>query len=371
MQAKRFYRPELDILRFFCFFLVYLHHALPRNGPAWLAVFAEACGFGVPVFFLLSSFLITELLLLEKQTTATVHMRAFYARRILRIWPLYFGFFGVCWLLGATHHLPAIPWQMTLSFFLLAGNWYFTHIAMFASPAGILWSVSIEEQFYLLWPWLLKLAGRRGVVLGSLALLPLSYFSIYWLELRGTGTDPGLWADTMTHIQFFAAGGLLAVFLRQRIFRLGWPLRLGCGLLTFATWTIAVRFCQIKSGPAIPPLLACAGYALVALGALSFFFVFYGMRLGTAPGTRTLQYLGKISYGLYVFHILMIGQGARIAWATFRALHLPLVPTQIAMCAAAVGLVFTVLAAWASYEAFEKPFLRWKEKFTFIRSRAA
>jgi peptidoglycan/LPS O-acetylase OafA/YrhL len=371
MPPKRYYRPELDVLRFFCFLLVYVHHVLPRNLSPAISSFADACGFGVPVFFLLSSFLITELLLLEEESTTTVHLRSFYARRILRIWPLYFGFFGVCWLLGATHHLPAIPWQMTLSFFLLAGNWYFTRIVSFRNPAGILWSVSIEEQFYLLWPLLIQLGGGRGVIVGSVALLPISYGCIAWLAAHGAHPDPALWANTFTHVQFFAAGGLLALALRTRNFVLPWAARVACGLLTLAAWMAAIDYGHVKSFTSIPAASACCGYLLVLIGTVSFFFVFYGMRPGEGRGLRLLQYLGKISYGLYVFHILMIGMGERAAFHVLRLLQISDRPHLSESLVALFGLAFTLAAAWASYEWFEKPFLRWKERFTFVRSRIA
>ena len=83
--AGRFYRPELDVLRFIAFGMVFLSHAVGQYRLADVGIL------GVPVFFMLSAFLITELLLQEKQKTGTVHVSSFYIRRILRIWPLYFA----------------------------------------------------------------------------------------------------------------------------------------------------------------------------------------------------------------------------------------------------------------------------------------
>src|SRR3954463_14084740 len=93
-----FYRPELDALRFFAFFAVFVHHTLPHDPtkyaaqhlPGFLAVVAGAGAFGVDLFFLLSAYLITSLLLRERRQTGKIAVRAFYLRRILRIWPLYF-----------------------------------------------------------------------------------------------------------------------------------------------------------------------------------------------------------------------------------------------------------------------------------------
>lgn len=93
---SRFYRPELDVLRFLAFSMVFIDHSLPYDGVftdgRLLGSIRYAGGFGVCVFFMLSSFLITDLLEREHAVTHTIQLRAFYVRRILRIWPLYFSF---------------------------------------------------------------------------------------------------------------------------------------------------------------------------------------------------------------------------------------------------------------------------------------
>src|SRR5262245_41344043 len=103
-RATRFYSPELDVLRFFAFFGVFVFHAAPRNTefyagagfPSWLSTFListfGAGAYGVDLFFALSAYLITSLLLRERSATGNLDLRGFYIRRILRIWPLYLGF---------------------------------------------------------------------------------------------------------------------------------------------------------------------------------------------------------------------------------------------------------------------------------------
>jgi peptidoglycan/LPS O-acetylase OafA/YrhL len=100
-ERNAYYRPELDALRFFAFMCVFSFHRMdyvptdPVHDP-WLFRIGNVGPFGVPVFFLLSAFLITELLLRERERTGRIHIKAFYIRRILRIWPLYFvAFFGL------------------------------------------------------------------------------------------------------------------------------------------------------------------------------------------------------------------------------------------------------------------------------------
>jgi peptidoglycan/LPS O-acetylase OafA/YrhL len=157
-----FYRPELDILRLAAFIAVYLHHSLPADQryvarfhlPQWVgelvAAVTVAGKFGVTLFFLLSAYLITSLLLREKTVKGSVDLRNFYVRRILRIWPLYFFalFAAVLWPWAGRLPVPYFA-----AFVLLAGNWMIILAGTPASWASVLWSVSIEEQFYRRGRW--------------------------------------------------------------------------------------------------------------------------------------------------------------------------------------------------------------------------
>jgi peptidoglycan/LPS O-acetylase OafA/YrhL len=96
--ARRFYRPELDALRFFAFLAVLVHHGPSSTGLFGLA--SSAGGFGLSMFFLLSAYLITELLLREREQTGTVAWNLFFTRRALRIWPLYYAFLTAALLIG-------------------------------------------------------------------------------------------------------------------------------------------------------------------------------------------------------------------------------------------------------------------------------
>jgi peptidoglycan/LPS O-acetylase OafA/YrhL len=163
----RFYRPELDVLRFLAFLLVFLCHTLPRSGdlrvnhllkgfaPIFYAA-SEACRFGLSLFFVLSAFLICELLLRELEVSGSVRVKQFYIRRILRIWPLYyFGLaLGVVYVLlpgGDRAVIARVGWYV-----IFMGAWYVATLHSFTTPASVLWSVSVEEQFYLFVPWIVN-----------------------------------------------------------------------------------------------------------------------------------------------------------------------------------------------------------------------
>jgi len=121
--------------------------------------------FAVSLFFVLSGYLITTLLAMEKENTGRVHLRAFYQRRVARIWPLYYGFTLAVLVIGVfvPRLLPSARALAAYTFF--SGNWYlvFSHSNL-AGGLGILWSINIEEQFYLLWPLLIKGYERRSLI---------------------------------------------------------------------------------------------------------------------------------------------------------------------------------------------------------------
>ncbi len=367
----RFYRPELDALRFFAFFCVFVHHGprpwLDPDGAGWhivarkLLILVEETGaFGMAMFFFLSAFLITELLQREKLQTGTVHLKAFYMRRILRIWPLYFGFVALCvvlsWLLPAVYPLS---FQRVSAFLLLSGNWYIAAHGVTGSPITPLWSISLEEQFYLLWPLLCKFGGSAGVLFGSLILIPVAFVNMYLCSSRFGVTT---WWNSFVHFLFFAAGALLALTLRGRNFSLRPLLRFysfGAGV---ACWLLSERLTGMKrpGDPLVPTIPVSAGYLLITLGCVLIFLAFYGAPNRMFP--RWLTYLGKISYGLYVFHE---GFYLLTYWFDFGSTRTAFLGRIL------IAFALSVPTAILSYEYFEKPFLRLKERFTFVPSRAA
>lgn len=325
MVSKRFHRPELDALRFGAFLLVFLHHALPHSSSEiagsrivaqGVAAFARAGALGVDLFFALSAYLITELLLREQRATGALDTRAFYVRRILRIWPLYFfALFVLAPLMGEP--LPALPYA------LLAGNWVCAFAGFPASAFALLWSVSIEEQFYLVWPWIM---GRRSAI----AMLVIA--SVTRIVLAATGAiHPGVWCNTLARLDPIAGGALLSFLLAGRTPELSAIERIAlvcAGALGFLGaggfaphdgWAIVVSY----------PVAAASAAAILYAS------------LGVPMRSRVLGYLGKISFGLYVFH----------------AGVLKLVPF------APAALLLTIAFAAVSYRFLESPFLRLKERF--------
>jgi peptidoglycan/LPS O-acetylase OafA/YrhL len=360
--GPRFYRPELDVLRFFAFMMVFGAHASGATTPIPMAIFASGRG-GVCVFFLLSSYLITELLQREDTKTHRIDLRSFYIRRVLRIWPLYFFALILARLIDwRAPHLQMSNGRLLASV-LLVGNWFTYFHGFPASFAVVLWSVTVEEQFYLVWPSVRKFLGSRALFIVSLLTFPVSYATIIWLSLHGR-PDIQYWVNTLVQIQFFGLGGLLALQLKGSSPR--WPLWLR-GVL-FAGGLAAFIVAQYLFHPEAKLATvnhAVSDYLLLALGSTMLFFSVLGM--AELSRAKSLVYLGKISYGLYVFHIL----GLRIAQrpAALLVRHVSVPHWAILTFQDGLGLVLTIVMAALSYRYFEAFFLRFKERFTTVKTR--
>ncbi|MCX5772776.1 MAG: acyltransferase [Candidatus Hydrogenedentes bacterium] len=368
--VKRFYRPELDWLRLVAFLAVYVHHAFPTTSlgyrifglpdglakPVW--AMATAGGYGVDLFFTLSSFLITELLLLEKEHTGRVHVGAFYFRRMLRIWPLYFTFIFAAALVERRYDVPLAYYAWLL---LFAGNWHDVFFGATGSFCAPLWSVSIEEQFYIVWPNLVGRIspGRFLRVMLGLFVFTCTYRAVYIAFHPNAEYD--VWCQTFTRLDGFALGGLLACILHgrktvlRRTQRIA-ALALAAGLFWFlGTHPSAGNFGVFSLWTY--PLAAFASVMCIVA------FVTAPPRLSYGKPLQALSYLGKISYGLYVFH--MVG--------LFLARHFLLegaVPNpRLWVWRALTGLLFTLVLAMGSYTVLEKPFLRMKRRFAYVQSR--
>lgn len=370
LDGRRFYHPELDILRFFAFLLVFIHHTVPHDPAFWihfgapegLARAAAGLGalgaFGVDVFFVLSAYLITELLLREKALLGDLDLKAFYTRRILRIWPLYFFFLAIAGVLTFIIPGQQIGWHAATAFLLLGGNWW---IVLHGFPSSVifpLWSVSIEEQFYLLWPPLVRKMRAVHIAGLAFALLILAFCARLYLGTHGA-TETQVWCNTLAQLDPLAAGILLAVYLRgeaPKIVPLGRVVVIGFGMICLAA---AANHWQIKADPLTPSRILI-GYPVVALGGAA-------LLVGVLSSAKLLHksalvYLGRISYGLYVYHVFGLMLSDYLV---------PKAEGSLARYAlrVAIALTITVSCAAASFRWIETPFLNLKQRFAHVLSR--
>ncbi|WP_158615347.1 acyltransferase [Acidipila sp. EB88] len=367
--SSRFYRPELDALRFFAFFAVFLthglridvthgilrHHAALAQGIIFLH---RVGGFGLSLFFFLSAFLITTLLVIEKDRTGDVDLKSFYVRRILRIWPLYFCYIAVAFVVGHYWADAAFNVRALLSFYLLSANWYVLTVGLLTPMVSFLWSISVEEQFYLVWPTVMRKMTITGMRNFCIALIVLAVATAAYLGAHHNSFIH-MWFNSAVEMLFFAAGGLMALRYGLRKQKESMAMALGGLVVGLGCWVLANRLIgfTLEDSPESGRYAAVV-YPLVAAGSAALLWAFLHMPKFLIR--RELVYLGRISYGLYVFHGFALLIGEIFVGPHLRA-HLWLI----------VSFLLSVLLATLSYEYFEKPFLRLKHRFEVVHSRAA
>jgi len=281
-------------------------------------------------------------------------------RRILRIWPLYFAglAIGLCVVAFPVPRPAEIAWT---AYAFLLGNWAAMSANVGNNPMIILWSISVEEQFYLFIPWVIKFSSRRSLAVFCVVLILIANVWLFFLGRAGI-RDEFIWFNSFVQFETFAAGILLCLFLRGQSPRLSIPLRLLMLLSAFACWYIAIAvFYAPFQGLANPGSFnLIARYALATFGCCCILLAFLGVSRRVLPAWAI--YLGRISYGLYVFHLLALD----IALHILR--HHVADGIVLVVLEGATGLGITTLLAACSYRFFESPFLRMKKRFEIVES---
>lgn len=352
------YRPELDVLRLVAFALVFLFHTcasihgeMSQAGPiqAFLANLSMAGSYGVDIFFLLSAYLIATLLIRERDRSGTINIRAFYARRILRIWPLYFAFLAVTLILSRFTPVQ-FPDSAIIPMMLFYGNFWIMFNG-FISPAGILWSVSVEEQFYLLSPVAMRFLSLRGLMVFSVILILAAIVARFVLAASATVKPDALWYCTLTRLDPIAIGILICVVLRGRAPAIPTIGRVAL-LLTGALCLYAAAIWFHGADKDLSLLDSTLAYPVADVGAVAIFLSFLGAGIAWSPAI----YLGQISYGLYVYHLFVLDI-TKVGLFHFMGVC-PFWLRGI------IGLAITIALAAISYAWLEAPFLRLKARFS-------
>ncbi len=336
----------------------------------------KLASFGVDFFFVLSGFLISYLLFLEHHKTGTIRVRRFYMRRILRLWPLYFIFSYVS-ILAATEYVYALDLLDRPQYF----EEMFTNLAyvtFFSTNFQILngmnypgsftishfWSLSVEEQFYLIWAPLMYLFRKR-VWLLLILVTSIGAFTMVWEpEIYKTwfGSNAGstTYYATYTRFLYFGSGAFLAFFIhKQEVIKtflgitdndlkyLQWGLSIIVVVEGMRYLFMPVYYVYVEER-FLNALLSTA-LVLVAITKHSAINLEFGF----------LKYLGKISFGIYVFHFLAI----RVVWFFLEKQHISEQNTYLLL--PILATLLSIIFAALSYEFIEKWFLKQKDKFKF------
>lgn len=297
---------------------------------------------GVQLFFVLSGYLITGILFRGSQAPLRAYLRTFYGRRVLRIFPLYYAYLA---LLGSSVALGALPtsvWER-LSY---AAVYLANHYVGDESGSRLLmhfWSLAVEEQFYLVWPFLIYFCPRRllrGVLIALvLAGIPIRYAVSFYFALPGY--------TAVSHIDAFAIGAISALYpwrLSAPAARLGIVVLWGVGLLA------------LRHDTALPQGPYGWGYivglsVINAASALTIGAIASGQFLAPWFEHPLMRYCGKISYGIYIFHFPV------------QALVERLLPTSHVLLRLVVQIALTTGVSAFSFTFFESRFLALKERW--------
>ncbi|OJH34776.1 acyltransferase family protein [Cystobacter ferrugineus] len=339
----------LDGLRALAIFAVVFYHV-----SEWREGFVGRFYLSVSLFFAISGFLITTLLLRERDATGGISLMKFYVRRSLRIFPLYYAVCALYIVLVAGLEQDVL---VRATFFDNV-RYYLTYTSNWFIPLSegrvvffFAWSMATEEQFYLLWPCVVRHFKRRGGPVVFMSGLLLVGWLADWGVRSGVLDTRWLWVRMLDSISISICMGCLAAYLTHSPRSFAW------------TWKVLG---QPWSVPVLVVLTAAAvRYRETPLVVSSLLFTALTVAMCIRPRHvlaplvehPALRYVGSISYGIYLMHMLALNLVRRLV--PHDVVPSPLVVHYVLTLAVSIGL------ATLSYRYFESPFLRLKNRFAW------
>jgi peptidoglycan/LPS O-acetylase OafA/YrhL len=381
---EKIYFPGLNTVRFFAATAVIVHHLeqlkLYQNlDTLWPNPWIIGLGrSAVSMFFVLSGFLITYLLLVELEKTGSVNVKGFYVRRILRIWPLYYlivfwGFFilqRLVHIAGPSDPLDQHFSQKLLLFLLILPN---VHLVFYKPIIGVspLWSIGLEEQFYLVWPHLIKRFANGLLFFFVIVVLLklLAFAGLYWLlnhpQPFGFSAKEFDRLSLVTNIfdylqvENMTLGGAAAyLYYHGKLQEMRFILRPATKAVTFALVVLLVGYRDFSLHGIAEAVVFSVFIAQIACSPR-----FWSKREG-----RRLRYLGNMSYGIYMFHPTL---AALVLTWLLKVPALTSSPLLFNLLLYGLVMALTLVVSSISYSYFEAPFLRLKRRFAVVRSGGA
>jgi|SRR5438067_4814419 len=348
---------ELTGLRALAVFMVLLGHTNSSFQTRFLIECASKLWVGVDIFFVLSGFLITRILLAARGSQN--YFFVFYMRRILRIWPLYFcvllaGFIVFHLQIGSRSHAGPLPWP----FIFFVQNLQSVSQLWRIKQLDVTWSLAVEEQFYLIWPLIVALFSPRTLLWICSGLFLISPFVRILFVLSGSEAT-SLYYNTLCRMDGLAAGACLALCCyhnldSKRLFR-GFCIVLAavCIPMTFAIVRKDAFLGNMTAWTLTIPALASFGLIGIAIQAAPTSLFRRALR------NSVVRYVGEVSYGLYLLHrfVLIPLANLRMQWIYNTLIH----DTAIFL----LGFMLCLLLASLSWYCMERPMLRMKQYFAF------
>tara|TARA_Y100000385_G_scaffold35766_1_gene33576 strand:+ start:16 stop:1161 length:1146 start_codon:yes stop_codon:yes gene_type:complete len=314
---KTIHFHSIDALRFFAFLKVYLLHVPIQGEFPIFSFFKSGGGIGVSFFFVLSGFLITYLLLLEKINTNHINLKKFFVRRSLRIWPLFYLMVFIAFLLP-------YEFKQTIGFHMVGGGYDFDWKYSFTflenykmliadqfpktTPLSVFWSLCIEEHFYLLWMLSIFVLPIKHILKFLIACFVVSWTARY-IELNFINNHYISTNDLFTNLDYFASGGVLGYFIVMHYDRLINFIQKIKEEIKWLIIVIIILFVILQE--VIFPydeesILFIFRPTIIAVLFTLAISVFLPEHSSLKIKSKILSYLGVRSYGLYIFHIILI-----------------------------------------------------------------
>lgn len=365
----------LDGVRGVAILMVLVYHFFPADLAAargtllhaW-SVVAHFGGAGVDLFFVLSGFLITGILLDARETPG--YFRNFYARRVLRIFPLYYGVLVAYFLILPLLHRfspdeQAVArhqgWLWAYASNVFAGRFGDWQLSQGRLSFDHFWSLCVEEHFYLLWPVAVYLLSRRALTWCCAAMIA-GALALRWALYARSDPTLAFYVWTPCRMDGLATGALLALLARSpdggaAVRRWALPtLVVACTSMAL-TWNSPARACVYGSSQIT--LIAAAVLVLAVTGR-------QGQPLTRCLTSRSLTFFGKYSYGIYVLHLLLL-RGPVQRLLSLHPLRSLIAHGDVsrAVVMLAIGLLCSAAAGWLSWHLFEKHFVKLKRHFEY------
>ena len=370
------YIPQFDIIRFFAAFMIVIYHSYIA-WKGWFGLpgvisagdyktfsgvglhvdqFIRNMPFGVDIFFFISGYLLTYLLVIEKEKFGKVNVPKFYIRRGLRIWPLYFFLVAVAPLLVNWLGEKQPNYWPTIA---LVNNFETIHTQQWTYPFSHFWSICIEEHFYLIWPLIVAFVPFKKLPVAILGLIGFSWLYKISTYLFLDSNWYQLYLHTFSRMDVILLGGLLAVFYIKKPFefKLHWSIV----VIISVVLIFLLSFDDMSNYENMLNGVTRKFVYISLLGLLMMDLLFNPDRKKAMYRFKPLLYLGKVSYGIYMYGNILI-----------------LIVIKKVMYGFGISniyfyflLIFTLslIVPVISYELFEKPFLKLKQRFALVKTR--
>ncbi|MFH2143411.1 MAG: acyltransferase [Bacteroidota bacterium] len=367
---------NLDILRFIAAFMIIIYHTyiiwsgafgspdfMLKAGTSDLSVFGKYfetfvknLSTGVDVFFLISGFLITYILLQEKERYGKLNIKNFFLRRGLRIWPLYFFLIAIAPLLVSWIDVEKPHYLSNIFFY---HNFYLIDTKAWMFPFAHFWSICIEEHFYLVWPFIIAFVPKKRL----LSVLYLVIFSsiVYraYLVISGGEVWFNCYLNTLSRIDVITVGAIGAYFYSKKPFVLHIPpvLRIISYISLIALFSIDT---YVDWGGFF--LAVFKKYIYIGLFCIAICnYMFNPDAKLSFKKKNILHYFGRISYGIYMYgNILLLILIKKLAMLNYITNFYVFV---------LVAFSLSILIPIISYELYEKHFLKLKDRFALIKTK--